>query len=227
VLTARSPASRRVCPSRVAVTGPVARGAVNTDVVRDAVPLIVSVVYSFSCCASVTARLAQERKMGSRARAESATAERRQVARTQHPDACRKVLRCAYVSRRELGCVVGRRKFGRISRENKKQVALRALSSAAAHRSRRGRNRRPTPDCKSWRPDRAGVRAGDGCATVSEAARPPWLTALVFPAFGMNVVRQCGTSAHALVAALKTLGGEVVISVRDDGFSASRFRAAL
>lgn len=190
----------------VAIATGFSRGALTTDVTRDAVLLMGS---GFVVgLASVTARRAQER-MAQAARAEAATAERERLARSIH-DSVLQVLARVRKRGNELGGEAA--ELARLAGEQ--EVALRSLVAAAPPES--------TADGTADLGPRLQVMA-TGTVQVSVPGTPVQLpesivtelTSLVSEAL-LNVVKHAGDGANAWVL-LEDLGDEVVISVRDDG----------
>ncbi|MCE7005122.1 DUF5931 domain-containing protein [Kibdelosporangium philippinense] len=190
----------------VAIATGFSRGALTTDVTRDAVLLMGS---GFVVgLASVMARRAQER-MAQAARAEAATAERERLARSIH-DSVLQVLARVRKRGNELGGEAA--ELGVLAGEQ--EVALRSLVAAAPPES--------SADGTADLGPRLQVLA-TGSVQVSVPGTPVQLpssivtelTSLVSEAL-LNVVKHAGDGANAWVL-LEDLGDEVVISVRDDG----------
>lgn len=191
------------------------RGALNTDIVRDAVLLAGS---GFIVgMASVTTRRAHAR-LARALRAEAATAERERLARSIH-DSVLQVLAQVRKRGRELGGETA--ELAELAGEQ--EVALRALVAAAPPES--------TEDGTADLRPRLQVMA-TGSVQVSVPGTPVQLpdpavtelTALVSEAL-LNVTRHAGAGAHAWVL-VEDLGDEVVISVRDDGAGIASGRLA-
>ncbi|RZS37660.1 signal transduction histidine kinase [Herbihabitans rhizosphaerae] len=190
----------------VAVANGIARQAINTDVVRDAVLLIAAGL--LIGMASTAVRRSDER-LRLALRAEAATAERERLARSIH-DSVLQVL--ARVRRRgsEVGGEAG--EIGRLAGEQ--EVALRSLVSTTAPES----NADGTSDV---RPHLQMLASGR--VQVSAPATPVMLPAPVVVELAWlvrealeNVHKHAGPSARAWVL-LEDVGDEVVVSVRDDG----------
>jgi signal transduction histidine kinase len=190
----------------VAVATAVARGEVNTDVLRDAV-LLIGCGFVIGL-ASVTAQRSQER-MARALRAEAATAERERLARSIH-DSVLQVL--ARVRRR--GAELGGDAAELASLAGEQEVALRSLVDAAPPES--------TPDDTADLCSRLQL-LNSGKVQVSTPATPVMLptdhvaemASAVREAL-LNVDRHAGDGARAWVL-VEDLGEAVVITVRDDG----------
>ncbi|CAM3600398.1 MacS family sensor histidine kinase [Kibdelosporangium persicum] len=190
----------------VAIATGFTRGALTTDVTRDAVLLMGS---GFVVgLASVTARRAQER-MAQAARVEAATAERERLARNIH-DSVLQVLARVRKRGNELGGEAA--ELARLAGEQ--EVALRSLVAAAPPDSTDDgttdlRSRLQVMETGTVQVSVPGTAVQLPETTVTE------LTSLVSEAL-VNVARHAGDGARAWVL-LEDLGDEVVISVRDDG----------
>src|SRR5439155_19049464 len=183
-----------------------ARGAINTDTVRDAVLLVGS---GFVIgVASTTARRSSE-QLRQALRAEAATAERERLARSIH-DSVLQVL--ARVRRRgaEVGGEAG--EIGKLAGEQ--EVALRSLVAAAPPESNSEGTADLRPRLQLLSTGRVQVSA-PGTPVMLPVLAVVELTSLVREALS-NVDKHAGDEARAWVL-LEDLGDEVVISVRDDG----------
>jgi len=186
----------------VAVTNFLVRDRVDTDLVRDTV-LLVCAGFIVGLCADTARRT--ERRLRRALRAEATIAERERLARAIHDG----VLQVLAQVRRRGG------ELAPLAAEH--EVALRALIISGVGGS-------PTPDEAGLADLRAGVQ---GLATttvhVSVPATPvplpgpmaAALTSVVREALS-NVDRHAGPDAQAWVL-VEDLGGEIVLTVRDDG----------
>ncbi|ONI72840.1 ATP-binding protein [Actinosynnema sp. ALI-1.44] len=190
----------------VAVSTGLTRGALTTDVTRDAVLLMGS---GFVVgLASVTARRAQER-MAQAARVEAATAERERLARNIH-DSVLQVLARVRKRGKELGGEAA--DLARMAGEQ--EVALRSLVATTPPESSDDgsadlRSRLQVMETETVQVSVPGTPVRLPGTTVTE------LTSLVSEAL-LNVTKHAGENARAWVL-VEDLGDEVVISVRDDG----------
>nr|WP_225954369.1 ATP-binding protein [Kibdelosporangium phytohabitans] len=190
----------------VAISTGLTRGALTTDVTRDAVLLMGS---GFVVgLASVTARRAQER-MAQAARVEAATAERERLARNIH-DSVLQVLARVRKRGNELGGEAA--ELARMAGEQ--EVALRSLVATTPPESSDDgltdlRPRLQVMETGTVQVSVPGTLVRLPGTTVTE------LTSLVSEAL-LNVAKHAGDGARAWVL-LEDLGDEVVISVRDDG----------
>ncbi|GAB3913392.1 DUF5931 domain-containing protein [Kibdelosporangium lantanae] len=188
-----------------AATG-LARGALNTDVVRDAVLLMGS---GFVVgLAAVTARRSQER-MARALRAEAATAERERLARSIHDSVLQVLARV-----RKRGNELGGEAAELAELAGEQEVALRALVAAAPPESTEDGTADLRPRLQVMATGSVQVSVPATAVQLPEVAVVE-LTALVSEAL-LNVSRHAGAGAHAWVL-VEDLGDEVVISVRDDG----------
>ncbi|MET0131997.1 MAG: DUF5931 domain-containing protein [Kibdelosporangium sp.] len=190
----------------VAVATGFTRGALTTDVIRDAVLLMGS---GFVVgLASVTARRSQER-MARALRAEAATAERERLARSIHDSVLQVLARV-----RKRGNELGGEAAELAQLAGEQEVALRALVAAAPPES--GDDGTADQGARLQVMATARVQVAlPGTAVQLPESMVAELTSLVSEAL-LNVARHAGEGAHAWVL-LEDLGTEVVISVRDDG----------
>jgi signal transduction histidine kinase len=190
----------------IAVATGLARGTLDTDVVRDGVLLIGS---GFVVgLAAVTARRSQER-MARALRAEAATAERERLARSIHDSVLQVLARV-----RKRGNELGGEAAELAQLAGEQEVALRALVAAAPPESAADGTADLRPRLQVMATASVQVAVPATAVQLPEATVGE-LTALVTEAL-LNVARHAGEGAHAWVL-LEDLGGEVVISVRDDG----------
>jgi signal transduction histidine kinase len=190
----------------VALATGLSRGALTTDVARDAVLLMGS---GFVVgLAAVTARRSQER-MARALRAEAATAERERLARSIH-DSVLQVLARVRKRGKELGGEAA--ELAELAGEQ--EVALRALVAAAPPESAADGTADLRPRLQIMATAAVQVSVPGTAVQLPESAVTE-LAALVSEALS-NVARHAGPGAHAWVL-LEDLGNEVVISVRDDG----------
>ncbi|MBB1156033.1 MULTISPECIES: MacS family sensor histidine kinase [Amycolatopsis] len=188
----------------VAVGTGVARANVDIDVIRDGVLLCASGL--LVGMAATLARSSAE-KLARALRAEAATAERERLARSIH-DSVLQVL--ARVRRRGLEVGGEAAELARLAGEQ--EIALRALVSSEPTRSGDTADLRSALQLLATTSVQVSTPAGtvDLPAHVTEE-----LVAVTREALA-NVEKHAGPDAHAWVL-LEDLGGEVVVSIRDDG----------
>jgi signal transduction histidine kinase len=190
----------------VAVTNGLARDAINTDVMRDAVLLVGS---GFVVgLASVTARRSQER-MALALRAEAATAERERLARSIHDSVLQVLARV-----RKRGNEVGGEAAELAELAGEQEVALRALVAAAPPESAADGTADLRPPLQVMATASVQVAVPGTVVQLPQIAVAE-LTSMVAEAL-LNVAKHAGPGARAWVL-LEDLGDQVVISVRDDG----------
>ncbi|MFD2471405.1 MacS family sensor histidine kinase [Amycolatopsis silviterrae] len=188
----------------VAVGTGIAREKVDLDVVRDGVLLCAS-----SLLVGMAATLARSsaEALARALRTEAATAERERLARSIH-DSVLQVL--ARVRRRGLEVGGEAAELARLAGEQ--EIALRALVSSEPTRSGDTADLRSALQLLATTSVQVSTPAGtvDLPAHVTEE-----LVAITREALA-NVEKHAGPDAHAWVL-LEDLGGEVVVSIRDDG----------
>lgn len=188
----------------VAVGTAIAREKIDLDVVRDGVLLCASSL--LVGMAATLARTSAE-ALARALRTEAATAERERLARSIH-DSVLQVL--ARVRRRGLEVGGEAAELARLAGEQ--EIALRALVSSEPARSGDTADLRSALQLLATTSVQVSTPAGtvDLPAHVTEE-----LVAITREALA-NVEKHAGPDAHAWVL-LEDLGGEVVVSIRDDG----------
>lgn len=183
------------------------RGYVDTDLTRDMV-LLVGIGFLLGQAATTSRRSAA--RLAKALRVEAATAERERLARSIH-DGVLQVLARVRKRGRELGGEAA--ELAELA--GRQEVALRALVSAAPLDS-------ADPDDEADLRPRLQVLATDRVQVSVPATPVPLLgrvageLALLTREALANVERHAGPGARAWVL-LEDLGGEVVLSIRDDG----------
>ncbi|HEX2133187.1 MAG TPA: DUF5931 domain-containing protein [Actinophytocola sp.] len=193
------------------------RGYVDIDLTRDLV-LLVGVGFVLGLAASSSRRSAE--RLARALRAEAATAERERLARSIH-DSVLQVL--ARVRRRgaELGAGGEAAELARLAGEQ--ETALRTLVSTAPSTTEEDGTADLAARLRLLATDRAEVSVPATAVRVPGAVAAE-LESVVAEALA-NVVRHAGPGARAWVL-LEDLGGEVVVSVRDDGVGIAPGRLA-